>query len=150
MNEWSENWRKLSKLQAEEADLLRILENEEEGADKVVSIGEESLIFSKYNDYRPMFKGKIHFTVSKPNFLEISDAAVNKGAALAFLAEKHGIPRSDVMAIGDSLNDLEMIRYAGIGVAMGNARPELIKEADYVTGTNEEDGVAQAIEKFIE
>ncbi len=53
------------------------------------------------------------------------------------------------MAIGDSLNDLEMIRYAGIGVAMGNARPEVKEEADYITASNDADGVAEAIERFV-
>ncbi len=92
LNEWSETWRKISKLQAEEADLLEIISQEEEGAEKVVSIGEEGVIFSKYHDLKPYFAGRIHLTMSKPNFLEMSDAAVNKGVALAFLAEKKVLP----------------------------------------------------------
>ncbi|NLI92957.1 MAG: HAD family phosphatase [Peptococcaceae bacterium] len=148
LNKWSQTWKKLSTVQSEEADLLAVLK-QGESAEKIVSIDEESLISHKYQTYQSQFEGKIHFTVSKPNFLEMLDAGVNKGAALAFLAEMHGIKREEVLAIGDSLNDLEMIRYAGIGVAMGNARPELKKEADYVTGTNDQDGAAEAIEKFV-
>ena len=53
------------------------------------------------------------------------------------------------MAIGDHPNDLDMVQYAGIGVAMGNAVDELKKIADYITSTNNEDGAAKAIEKFI-
>jgi len=148
-NEWSEKWRKLSNLQAEEADLFEILQQEEEGAEKIVSIDDEGLIFEKYTAFQPLFDGRVHLTMSKPNFLEMSDTTVNKGAALEFLAQKHGIKREEIMAIGDSLNDLEMIRYAGLGVAMGNARSEVKKEADYITGTNNEEGVAAAIEKFV-
>jgi Cof subfamily protein (haloacid dehalogenase superfamily) len=147
-NKWSEVWKKVSTIPAEEADLVEILQAGE-GTAKIVSIDAEEMILGKYKAYQKIFAGKIHLTLSKPNFLEMSAAEVNKGAALAFLAERHGIKREEIMAIGDSLNDLEMIRYAGIGVAMANARPEVKMEADYITGTNEEDGVARAIEKFV-
>lgn len=149
LNEWAENWRKLSRLQAEEADLLAILAEEGEGAEKIVSIDEENIIAARYDTFKTLLEGKIHLTMSKPNFLEMSALSVNKGAALAFLAERFGIAQAEIMAIGDSLNDIEMIQYAGIGVAMGNARPEVKKAADYITASNEEDGVAQAIEKFV-
>lgn len=148
-NKWAENWRQLSRLQAEEADLLEILAQEGEGAEKIVSIDEEDIIADRYNTFKTLFQGKIHLTMSKPNFLEMSAADVNKGAALAFLAERHGIAREEIMAIGDSLNDIEMIQYAGIGVVMGNGRPETKRAADYITASNDEDGVAQAIEKFV-
>jgi Cof subfamily protein (haloacid dehalogenase superfamily) len=91
----------------------------------------------------------VHVTKSKPFFLEITDGSVNKGVALAALAEHYGIDQSEVMAIGDSLNDLEMINYAGLGVAMGNARPEIQARADIITASNEEDGVAEAIERYV-
>lgn len=91
----------------------------------------------------------MHITKSKPHFLEIIEGTVNKGVALAALAERLGISRQDVMAIGDSFNDLEMIQYAGVGVAMGNARKEIKQQADIVTLTNEEDGVAEAIEQYV-
>jgi len=149
LNKWAENWRKLSRLEAEEADLLAILAQEGEGAEKIVSIDEENIIAARYDTFKDLFGGKIHLTMSKPHFLEMSALTVNKGTALAFLAERHGIAQEEIMAIGDSLNDIEMIQYAGIGVAMGNARPEVKKVADYITATNEEDGVAQAIEKFV-
>ena len=91
----------------------------------------------------------MHITKSKPHFLEIIDSSVNKGVALSALAEHFGIDQQNVMAIGDSFNDLEMIQYAGVGVAMGNARPEIKEQADIVTVTNEEDGVAEAIERYV-
>ncbi|MDP4091116.1 MAG: HAD hydrolase family protein, partial [Bacillota bacterium] len=63
--------------------------------------------------------------------------------------ERLGIKREEVIAIGDAGNDIDMIRYAGLGVAMDNAFPQVKEAADYITASNEEDGVAQVIERFI-
>ena len=80
--------------------------------------------------------------------LEINTATANKGAGLDFLAKNLGLTRENVMACGDGLNYLDMIRYAGLGVAMANGLDIVQEQADYITLTNEEDGVAAAIEKF--
>lgn len=94
------------------------------------------------------YQGKVYLTTSKPFFLEFINPLANKANALDFLAKRHGIKREEIMAIGDSYNDLEMIEYAGLGVVMGNAKPEIKAKADYVTCGNDEDGVAEAIRKF--
>ncbi|WP_024527356.1 sugar-phosphatase [Serratia fonticola] len=86
---------------------------------------------------------------SAPYFLEILHKNVDKGAGVRMLAEHLGIKQENVMALGDQANDTAMIEYAGMGVAMGNAIPELKEIAQHVTGTNTEDGVALAIEKFV-
>lgn len=86
---------------------------------------------------------------SEPYFLEILPKGVDKAKALEGLLYKLGCERTELMACGDGYNDLTMIRYAGMGVAMENAREEVKSEADYVTLSNDEDGVAAAIEKFI-
>src|ERR1700730_12504317 len=86
---------------------------------------------------------------SKPNYLEIVPLGVHKAAALRHLTAILGLRLSQVAAIGDGLNDIEMLREAGLGIAMGNA-PEAVKsEADWVTGTNNEGGVAQAVRKLL-
>ena len=69
------------------------------------------------------FAGRLTVTISKPRFVEMLDAGVSKAAALAEVARRLGVPREQVLAIGDSFNDLDMIRWAGVGVAMGNASP---------------------------
>ena len=79
---------------------------------------------------------------------EVMPNGVSKGAGLMELARVLGIDRSEVMAIGDNENDIEMIREAGIGVAMGNAVERLKAEADYVTLSVKEGGAGAAIEKF--
>lgn len=147
-NPWVEDWHQHTTMQPEKGDLLALLAQAPEGVEKVVSIHEPAWLYEKYQLLKTIFAGRIHITLSKPHFMEMNHPEVNKGTAVAYLAQRHGIPREEIMVIGDSLNDLEMIRYAGIGVAMGNAREEVKGEADYVTGTNNEDGVAQAIEKF--
>ncbi|MEI7554953.1 HAD family hydrolase [Candidatus Chlorohelix sp.] len=74
---------------------------------------------------------------------------VGKGVALAALAKHYGIALSDTLAIGDSPNDLDMLKAAGLGVAMGNAASEIKAAAGAIVSTNEEDGVAEALERFI-
>lgn len=80
--------------------------------------------------------------------IEINAAGVNKGAGLVSLGRLLGIRREEIMACGDGDNDLLMLKEVGFGVAMANAEEEVKKAADYITLSNEEDGVADAIEKF--
>ncbi|GIO23482.1 Cof-type HAD-IIB family hydrolase [Oceanobacillus sp. J11TS1] len=81
--------------------------------------------------------------------IEVNPAGVNKAAALELVCERLGITMENVMAVGDSLNDVKMIQSAGIGVAMGNAQKAVLEVADEMTETNNHDGVGKAIEKFI-
>jgi len=91
----------------------------------------------------------VSYFTSRPEFLEFINADVSKGVALDFLATKLGIKQSEVMAFGDGENDMEMIKYAGKGIAMGNAKDHVKAVADYVTDANTENGIANAINKFI-
>ena len=80
--------------------------------------------------------------------LELSAPGVTKGRGLMALAAHLGLTPGQVMAVGDSGNDLTMVQMAGLGVAMANATPDVLAAADVVTGDNNHDGVAQAIEKI--
>jgi Cof subfamily protein (haloacid dehalogenase superfamily) len=86
---------------------------------------------------------------SGAGFLEVLDAQCSKAEALHELARRFDVPMAQTMAIGDNLNDLELLAAAGVGVAMGNARPEVQAIARYVTASNAEDGVAQAITRHV-
>ncbi len=90
-----------------------------------------------------------YVTRSNPEFVEMLSPKVDKGEALALIASELGIPLADVLAIGDSYNDVPLLRVAGFGVAMGSGPPELKAEADAVVGDVEHDGVAEAIERFV-
>ncbi len=81
-------------------------------------------------------------------FVEVNPLNAHKGAGLAAIAAHLGVPRESVLAIGDQNNDLTMIQWAGVGVAMGNGIPELKAIADWVAPSIDEDGVAAAIERF--
>lgn len=90
-----------------------------------------------------------HVTFSmNEGLLEVAAPGVTKALGVATLAEMHGVDQADVVCVGDMPNDIEMLQWAGLGVAMGNARPEVKDVADLVTGTNEESGVAQVLERW--
>lgn len=93
---------------------------------------------------------ELYFTKSVATFFEATNPLVNKGTAVRYLAEEVlGLQASQVMTIGDNFNDVEMITYAGIGVAMGNAPLEVQALADWVAPSVEADGVAIALKKFL-
>ena len=96
-----------------------------------------------------IYKDKLTFYFSLPHFIEIVHKDANKKNALEFLANKFDIKKEEIISIGDNFNDMDMIQYAGLGVAMGNA-PDYLKEAaDFVTHSNDEDGVNYVLEKFV-
>lgn len=95
------------------------------------------------------FGSQLSIVRSFSHFVEASNPAVSKGTALAFLARRLGISQAETMAIGDQDNDVPMVRWAGLGVAVGNASPACKAAADYVTAEVSRDGAAQAIERFV-
>ena len=91
----------------------------------------------------------INYFKSHSNLLEIVPTNVSKGNTLKSLIEKLGISREEVIAIGDDENDISMIQFAGLGVAMKNAKESVKNIADFITDSNEENGVGKVINKFI-
>lgn len=90
-----------------------------------------------------------HVTYSMDEgLIEISCPGVNKATGVSVLAAQYGVDAREVIAFGDMPNDLEMLAWAGMGVAMANASPVLLDAADHVTGTNDEDGVAAVLEHW--
>lgn len=87
-------------------------------------------------------------THSGSNFVEVAAANVSKAHALEAYCREHGITRDQVIAFGDMPNDLPMLRWAGLGVAVANAHPEVLAAADEVTHSNESDGVAVVVERL--
>jgi Cof subfamily protein (haloacid dehalogenase superfamily) len=114
-------------------------------------IGDESIegIADAFPD---AFGGRLHFIRDRTRtrwILSIVNAQASKVKALTDLTDRLGLHRSEVMAIGDGPADGPMIQFAGVGVAMGNALPEVRELAAWVTATNGEDGVAAAIDRFV-
>jgi Cof subfamily protein (haloacid dehalogenase superfamily) len=95
------------------------------------------------------YTGRLSFCRSRSNFCEIIDVSASKWNALKSLADEWEIHPEEILAIGDQGNDLSMITHAGIGVAMGNAPDEVKQFANYVAPRIDQDGVAEAIERFV-
>lgn len=107
----------------------------------------DQLLTSLRQQYTP---AELYFTKSVATFFEATHPQVNKGIAVKYLAEEIlGLQPENVMAIGDNFNDLEMIEYAGVGIAMGNAPPPVKAAANWIAPDVEVHGVATAIERFI-
>ncbi|MGE7766254.1 Cof-type HAD-IIB family hydrolase [Peribacillus sp. NPDC096540] len=94
-------------------------------------------------------KGNFEISNSSPTNIEVNALGVNKAKAIDLVCSLLNITMENVMAVGDSLNDLAMIQEAKMGVAMGNAQKIVKEKADWVTATNQEDGVAKAIQKWV-
>lgn len=96
-----------------------------------------------------LFGDSLYITKSLPPFLEFLHPEATKARGIDALVKHMGITARQVMVIGDSFNDLDMLEYAGFAVVMGNAYEEVKSKADYITLSNEDDGVAEALEKLI-
>jgi Cof subfamily protein (haloacid dehalogenase superfamily) len=128
--------------------LLKYIEKNDEDIIKceIININEQKLNGSK-EDFKKVKTLEI-VSSSKKN-IEITSSCVSKGQAVEALAKYYNIKRDEIITIGDSQNDLSMIEYAGLGVAMGNGTELVKSKADYITDTNDNDGVAKVIDKFI-
>ena len=116
---------------------------------KLLLIDEAPVIQKLYDYLQTLDFSKTAFYLSKDNYMEVTAKHVSKEQALYEIAQHYQVPLEEVMTVGDNFNDLPMLRLAGLGVAMGNA-PEAVKtEAKAVTKSNNEHGVAEAVEKYV-
>ncbi len=120
-----------------------------EASPKLLGVGEPEAIDRIQASLREEFGERLQFVKSKPTYLEILAPGVSKGLALRELADLWGLDRTEVMAVGDAPNDLSMIEWAGVGVAIGNAWPAVKERADLVVADHDHDGVAEAIRRAV-
>lgn len=135
-------------------DMLETIDKEGDEILKCICIDEEAITNKNYENLNRARKeieevGGFEIASSFRNNFEVMCSGVSKGRAVKVLADFYGIDKQEVMCIGDNENDLSMIEYAGMGVAMGNAEDSVKKAANYITDTNNNSGVAKAINKFI-
>ena len=116
---------------------------------KCLITGNPKVVVQVEKELSEAMAGRMDVYRSAGFFLECVPSGIDKAASLQFILSLTGIEREEVIAVGDGYNDLSMIRYAGLGVAMANAAREVQDEADYITYSNQEDGVAHVVEKFI-
>ncbi len=129
-------WKGLREHREETAKLLSISSGEAETHERVEAV-------------KAQFEGRLDVMSSQPRYTEIVSPGISKAAAIEQLAKKMGIGRGEIMAIGDSDNDLPMLRSAGKSIAMGNALSRVKEVCDYVTGSCEEDGFAEAVYRYV-
>ena len=115
---------------------------------KLLVIADPPLIRKAYAEAAERFGDRLAVAISKSNYLEITHPDANKGAAVAELAGMLGLRPHEVTTCGDALNDLPMLKFAGLGIAVANGDEQVKSQADAVTAANEDDGVALAIEKY--
>ncbi len=130
-------------------DLRQVLTNE---PTKVLALCQDTTVIDQlFSRLRQQYTpAELYLTKSVATFFEATNPLVNKGEAVRYLAEDLlGLSAQNVMAIGDNFNDIEMLDYAGFGVAMGNAPLEVQAIAQWVAPSVEQDGVATAIEALI-
>ena len=116
---------------------------------KMLIYEEPELIDTLLNELKPELGQDCYITKSKPAYLEITHLEVNKGEAIKYLCNHFDIQLDEVIAIGDSWNDIQMLQVAGLPVAVANANDDLKKVAKYITASNNEEGVREVLEKFV-
>lgn len=129
-------------------DIFRLVDEEERGLDKVQAL------FADMNERRLAWDelsrvDGLELVGSLGYNIEVNAAGVNKGTGLIELGKLLGIKREEIMACGDGDNDAVMLREVGFGVAMANAEDQVKAAADYITDSNDNEGAAKAIEKFV-
>ncbi len=108
----------------------------------MLAAGYEKELFERYKDTLSIYR-------SEEFFLEAMPKNVDKAQSLDSILDIIGVKRENTVCCGDGFNDICMIKYAGVGVAMSNAKEEVRNAADFVTGSNDEDGLVEVVDRFI-
>jgi hypothetical protein len=150
VNQFNEKSKKYGELCNTQPILMKdIDEVMKEGVTKVLWYDEVELIERYQEEVGKFLSSSINHHTSRPFFLEFVDKNASKAIAMEKLGKHYGIEQSEMIAVGDGFNDLSMMEYAGLGVAMANAKDVIKEKADYVTLSNDENGVAHVIYKFV-
>lgn len=126
-----------------------LMELAQQGSTKIVFVDKPERLRELEPLARRTVEPRARVTFSLPDFLEVVEAKASKGAALAFICEAAGIRPSEVIAVGDAPNDVEMFRYAGLALAPRTSFPEALAEADAIIAPPGEDGIAELVERYL-
>lgn len=147
ISEYTELEARLNNIDVKVCDFSEV--SEDEHIVKVMFIDDEKIIDRVIKELPKEVSERFKVVRSAPYFLEEINKNSGKATGLAALAKYLNVDKEEIIAVGDAGNDLDMIEYAGLGVAMGNAAEEVKKVANYITADNNSDGIAEIIEKFI-
>ena len=130
-------------------EVLAEWKSDQKGAHKIMAMGEKYKIDSIEKFLFKNHKEELHLYRSKDTYLEIANKEVSKLTAIKLLLKSHFLlTLEESIAFGDNYNDYEMLKAAGMGIAVGNARPEILEIAKKVTAHGKEDGVAKSLQEF--
>lgn len=115
------------------------------GPNKIMAVGLPNHITELESKIKSVFGDELTVNISHPSYLENTNSLASKQQGAAYLLNQFGFKNPDMVAIGDSFNDIDMLRFAGTGVAMGNAHDKVKQAADWVTKSNDQDGVAHTL-----
>ena len=150
---WTEHEQKIMDVKIKVGPLAELVKDwaaRKIAPNKMMVMSEPPAILEIQKHLRSIYDGQLNIYPSKATYLEVMDKAGSKSNAVKFVSERMGLAPEEVIAMGDNYNDIEMIRFAGMGVAMGNAPDDIKAVAKYVTDTNNNDGVRKALEKFFQ
>lgn len=146
-NHWAASYARLTSLEGEcVGDLTRFIR---QPVTKLLMMDEPERVASLLTEARALFEGRASFTCSKPYFLECNPLRATKANALRWCASHFGFTMDELVAFGDSLNDVSMLEAAGCGIAVANARDDVKALGFPLCRANDEDGVAHYIEDHI-
>jgi len=123
-------------------------QQQQSSANKVLMAGDESVILQLEQQLLQQLGSRLNIYKSQPRYVEAMHPDASKTNAMQIIMDQYGWKPEEVIAIGDNYNDAGMIAFAGTGVVMGNAPDDIKELADYITATNHQDGVAEALEHF--
>ena len=146
-NKYTDYEAKLNGIEFTEFDFNQLDKNED--IVKVMLVDEPELLSEAIAQLPLAVQDKYSTARSLPFFFEFMNKDGNKGKGMAALTAHLGLSSEQIICVGDAANDLEMIKYAGLGVAMGNATDEIKAHANYITLSNDHDGVAHVFEKYL-
>lgn len=152
MDEWAKQESEITNIIPNIIDfnsLFKLWEQKCTGPNKILCMSKSSSMDELNKKVKEMDFQNLNIYPSKPTYLEIMPSSASKTNAIDLLCKKFKIQEAEIIAIGDNYNDIDMIEYAGLGIAMANAPLKVKQYADYVTLSNDEDGVAEAIKKYI-
>jgi len=147
ISKYTEHEARLNNIDINICDFTQLDPNEE--MIKIMMIDEAQALTAAIKQLPEVLQEKYNMAQSAPFFYEFMSKKSGKGNGVAALAEHLGLTHEQVICVGDAGNDLQMIEYAGLGIAMANASDDVKAVADYITLSNDENGVAHVFEKFV-
>ncbi len=146
-NEWSELYEVRTGVSATAVGDLQKLSGEE--PTKLLIIHPPEKLQTLLAQFKSTYSGKLYVTQTQPEYIEFMNPNVSKGSALTALVKQLNIPIKEAIAFGDSYNDESLLKTAGFGIAMRNGVQQVKNCADYITASNDENGVAKAISELV-